>query len=713
MAELLLELLSEEIPARMQARAAAELEKLVTGKLAAAGLAYERARAFVTPRRLALVVEGLPERQPDVTEEKKGPKVGAPEQALAGFMKANGLDDIGQAEERETDKGRFYFVVKHIEGRTTREVLPEIIFSACDELHWPKSMRWGAGRGRWVRPLQGILAVFDGQVVSDSILYRFRFAELGLDPVTQKPRKIPVTNTTVGHRFLAPEPFAVTGFADYQAKLRAACVLLDPEERRDEILGQARALADLEGLTLKEDPGLVDEVAGLVEWPVALIGRIPERFMAIPPEVLTTSMKAHQRYLSLETPEGKLADRFVVVANISAEADSPRRRNIVGGNERVLSARLSDAAFFWDQDRRHSLQSRVGALGDIVFHARLGDLEYKVDRITALAVALAPSIPGAGLDRVRSAARLCKADLTTGMVGEFPELQGVMGRYYALHDGEHAEVADAVAEHYAPLGPADRCPGAPVSVAVALADKIDTLVGFWAIDEKPTGSKDPYALRRAALGVIRLILENGLRLPLRRAFETAQSAYRQLPAEPVAGPLLGFFADRLKVTLREQGVRHDLVTAVFAVERPEGGPEDDLVRLLARVEALAAFLDSDDGANLLVAYRRAANIVRIEEKKDKARHDGEVAPALLAEPEEQALLMALEEAEEQAAAALAREDFVGAMRALALLRRPLDAFFDKVTVNAEDAALRQNRLRLLARIGGTLGTVADFSAIEG
>ncbi|SME89451.1 glycyl-tRNA synthetase beta chain [Tistlia consotensis] len=699
MAELLLELLSEEIPARMQARAAEELKKLVTGKLSAAGLAVESARAFVTPRRLALVVEGLPERQPDVTEEKKGPKVGAPEQALAGFMKANGLADIAEAEVRETDKGSFYFVVRRIEGRDTALVLPEILAAAIGELGWPKSMRWAENAFRWVRPLQGVVALFDGEALAGAV-------ELGRD-------RVAFGATTVGHRFLAPAPFAVSGFADYQAKLARAFVLLAPAERRAAILEQARALAEAEGLTLKEDPGLLDEVAGLVEWPVALVGRIPQRFMAIPPEVLTTSMKAHQRYLSLETPDGALADRFVVVANISADAGSERRRNIVGGNERVLSARLSDAAFFWDQDRRRSLQSRVGALADIVFHAKLGTLQAKVERIVELAVALSGDIPGAGADAVRSAAELCKADLTTGMVGEFPELQGVMGRYYARHDGETPEVAEAIAEHYAPLGPGDRCPTAPTSVAVALADKIDTLVGFWAIDEKPTGSKDPYALRRAALGVIRLIVENGLRLSLTRAFETAQQGYRHLEAAPVAASLLDFLADRLKVALREQGVRHDLISAVFATGRTGGGREDDLVRLLAEVEALGGFLAGEDGANLLVAYRRAANIVRIEEKKDKARYEGAVAAPLLQAPEEQALAMALEEAEEQAAAALAREDFVGAMRALALLRRPLDAFFDKVTVNAEEPALRENRLRLLARIGGTLGTVADFSLIEG
>ncbi|MEX2628408.1 MAG: glycine--tRNA ligase subunit beta [Tistlia sp.] len=707
MAELFLELLGEEIPARMQARAAADLQKLVTGRLAAAGLAFKTARAFVTPRRLALVVAGLPARQPDVTEEKKGPKVGAPEQALAGFLKANGLAEVAEAEVRETDKGSFYFVVRAIAGRDTRLVLPEILAAAIGELGWPKSMRWADHAFRWVRPLQGAVALFDGAALEGGIELGGGLGD-GLGG-----GRIAFGRTSVGHRFLAPEPFEVESFADYQAKLRDACVLLDPEERRDEILGQARALADLEGLTLREDAGLIEEVAGLVEWPVALVGRIPERFMAIPPEVLTTSMKAHQRYLALERSDGSLADRFVVVANIEAEAGSLRRRNIVGGNERVLAARLSDAAFFWDQDRKRSLQSRVGALGDIVFHARLGTLQAKVERIIELAVALVAEIPGAEVGPVRSAAELCKADLTTGMVGEFPELQGVMGRYYALADGERPEVAEAVAEHYAPLGPADRCPSAPTSVAVALADKLDTLVGFWAIGEKPTGSKDPYALRRAALGVIRLIVENGLRISLARALATAQQGYRGLEAAPVAPALLEFFADRLKVALREQGVRHDLIAAVFAVRRADGGAEDDLVRLLAKVESLAAFLASDDGANLLVAYRRAANIVRIEEKKDKARHRGEVAVALLRLPEEQALLMALEEAEEQAAAALAREDFGGAMTALALLRRPLDAFFERVTVNDEEAVLRQNRLALLARIGATLGTVADFAAIEG
>ena len=451
---------------------------------------------------------------------------------------------------------------------------------------------------------------------------------------------------------------------------------------------------------MKEDPALLDEVTGLVEWPSALTGGIYDEFMDLPPEVLTTAMRTHQRYFALNRADGTLAPRFIVVANIEP-ADDEMRRTIVSGNERVLRARLSDAKFFWDQDRKSPLESRVPALKEIVFHAKLGTLADKVARIQALAAALAPMIPGADLDRVRSAATLAKADLTTGMVGEFPELQGVMGRYYALNEGERPEVADAIAEHYAPQGPSDQCPTAPVSVAVALADKLDTLAGFFSIDERPTGSRDPFALRRAALGVIRLILENKLRLPLRKVFAMAGAKGE------MAGQLLVFFADRLKVHLREAGARHDLISAVFALD------EDDLVRLLARVEALKSFLASEDGANLLTAYNRAANIVRIEEKKDGATYDGAADPALLRQPEEQALAARLIEVRKTAEPALAAEKFAEAMAALSALRRPVDAFFDQVTVNTDEKPLRANRLKLLSQIRATMGAVADFSQIEG
>ena len=692
MAELLLELLSEEIPARMQARAAADLKRLVTDGLKAAGLTFDDARAYATPRRLALVVNSLPERQPDVSEEKKGPKVGAPDQAVQGFMKANGLTDISEAEVRETPKGDFYFVVRQIAGRPTAEVLPDLLVEAIRTCPWPKSMRWLGSGFRWVRPLHAILALFDGRALEGGF-------DLG------DGTSIEFGTATRGHRFLAPDAFTVTSFTDYQAKLRAAKVVLEPAERKAIVSGEAAKLAAAEDLKIKDDPGLLDEVAGLVEWPVVLMGTIDEHFMNLPPEVLTTTMRTHQKYFPTLGKKGALADRFVLVANMET-ADGGAA--IVAGNERVLRARLADARFFWDQDRKRSLASRAPDLAQIVFHAKLGSLDAKADRMQALAVEIAKQIPGADVDRVRSAARLAKADLTTGMVGEFPELQGVMGRYYALADGEHAKVAEAIADHYAPLGPGDRCPEAPVSVAVALADKIDTLAGFWAIDEKPTGSKDPYALRRAALGVIRLIVENELRLPLTQVVETARRLYRDLDGPSVAAPLLDFFADRLKVALRDKGVRHDLISAVFAL-----GGEDDLVRLLKRVKALEDFLGSDDGEHLLVAYRRAANIVRIEEKKDGVLFDGAADAARFVREQETALSEALGAAAETAEPALADEDFTKAMGAMARLRSPVDDFFDHVTVNAEDTDLRTNRLRLLNGIGATLGRVADFSRIEG
>ncbi|MDX1574674.1 MAG: glycine--tRNA ligase subunit beta [Kiloniellales bacterium] len=694
MPELLLEILSEEIPARMQAKAAVDLKRLVCDRVKAAGLTFTGAAAFVTPRRLALVVEGLPERQPDATEEKKGPKVGAPDAAVAGFLKASDLASIDEAEVRETAKGPVYFAVRHVRGQPAEDVLPGLLAEAIRACPWPKSMRW-AGSFRWVRPLHRILALFAGRTLPGGLdLGGGRFVAFG--------------NKTVGHRFLAPAPFEVTDFADYERKLRKAKVILDREERKAIIAAEAAKLAKAERLALKDDPELLEELAGLVEWPQVLTGRIDAAFMDLPPEVLATTMRSHQKYLATLDREGKLADRFAFVANLPARKGSKRADNIVAGNERVLRARLADARFFWDQDRKRSLASHVTGLSQMVFHAELGSLDAKVDRVQALATHLARKIPGADIDRVRSAARLAKADLTSGMVGEFPELQGIMGRYYALADGEHPDVAEAIAEHYGPLGPNDRCPSAPVSVAVALADKLDTLVGFWAIGEPPTGSKDPYALRRAALGVIRLIVENGLRLPLTPVIETARDLYRHLAGPAITASLLDFFADRLKVALRDKGVRHDLIAAVFAL-----GGEDDLVRLLARVEALQDFLNSEDGENLLTAYKRAENIVRIEEKRDKSSYRAGLRSEILVDPVEKTLAERLDEATGGAREALGSEDYALAMEAMAKLRRPVDEFFDHVMVNTEDAELRANRLRLLSAIGDTLGQVADFSRIEG
>ncbi|CBS87556.1 glycine--tRNA ligase subunit beta [Azospirillum lipoferum] len=695
MTELLIEFFSEEIPARMQARASDDLKRLVTDKLAANGLTFTTADAHSTPRRLALVVDGLPERTADVREEKKGPRVGSPEQAVAGFLKSAGLDSLDQCEQRDTGKGVFYFAVTEKKGRETAEVLAEIIPAAMAELPWPKSMRWGTGTVRWVRPLHSIIALFGGRVLDG-----------GYD-IGGTQGRIAFGNGTRGHRFLAPDAFTVESFADYKEKLRAAKVVLDREERKAKIKADAEALAAAQGLTLSPDDALLEEVAGLVEWPVVLMGSIDESFMDVPSEVLITSMRTHQKYFAVLDADGKMAPRFIVVANTETLDGG---KAVVAGNERVLRARLSDAKFFWDQDRKTKLESRVPALEKITFHAKLGTVAEKVTRVQLLAAEIARAI-GADSDAASRAALLCKADLVTEVVGEFPEVQGIMGRYYALGQGESADVANAIADHYKPLGPSDSCPTAPVSVAVALADKIDTLVGFFAIDEKPTGSKDPYALRRAALGVIRLVLENGLRVKLSEVFAAAHGAYTVsgfAPAGSVGGDLMSFFADRLKVVLREQGVRHDLVDAVFAL-----GGEDDLVRLLARVKALQAFVGSDEGANLAAAYKRASNIVRIEEKKDGASFDQPVDAARLAQDEEKALFAALNEASATAKPLLEAEDFTGTMAALAKLRGPVDAFFDKVTVNAEDKDLRANRLRLLTQIRTTLNAVADFSKIEG
>lgn len=714
MPELLLEILSEEIPARMQARAADDLKRLVTDGMKAAGLDFQSANAYVTPRRLCLVVDGLPEKQPDVSEERRGPNVKAPEQAVAGFKKS--LPEGAVIEERETPKGTFFFAQVDIKGAATADVLVGLISKAMGDLPWPKSMRWATYPGRWVRPVHSMICLFGGAAIA---------------PVLGE---VTAADQTVGHRFLAPDAFSVKDFADYKAKLLAAKVMLDPAERRAKIEADAKELCAKQGLSLKDDPGLLDEVTGLVEWPVVLMGTIEEQFMALPAEVLTTSMRSHQKYFACLNADGSLAGKFIVVANTETKDGG---KQVIAGNERVLRARLSDAKFFWDQDRASKLETRVDALKDRVFHAKLGTLLEKVGRVEALAAEIAGSVNGADAETVKRAARLAKADLSTGMVGEFPELQGLMGRYYAIADGEDAAVCDAIAEHYSPQGPGDACPTNPVSVCVALADKIDTLVGFFAIDEKPTGSKDPYALRRAALGVIRLVLENGVRLELSKQFRLSyglledemdpgtvrvrtgttkidagefsmtENFLLQTPSETTDG-LLTFFADRLKVHLKEQGVRHDLIDAVFAL-----GGEDDLVRLIKRVEALQSFLASEDGGNLLTAYKRAANILKAEEKKDSTRYDGAPDAGLLTDDAEKALAQALDTVTPAINAAIASEDFVAAMQALAGLRAPVDMFFDAVTVNADDAALRVNRLKLLNGIRSALDGVADFSKIEG
>ncbi|MDP1753755.1 MAG: glycine--tRNA ligase subunit beta [Reyranella sp.] len=683
MAELLLELLSEEIPARMQARAADDLKRLVCDGLKAAGLTFTDARAFATPRRLALVVDGLPVAREDVSDERRGPRIGAPDQAIQGFLKGAGLASLDEAEKRETGKGEFWFAIVTKKGGPTAEALPELIDAALKALPWPKSMKWGSGTMQWVRPLQSIVALFDDKVLAGEVAPGGQMAPIKFGDATR------------GHRFLSKGAIRVTGFADYTAKLRAAHVMLDVAERKRIILEGAEKLCAGAQVTLRVDEGLLDEVAGLVEWPVPLLGTIDAAFMDVPPEVLIVSMKTHQRYFATTTQDGLLANRFVVVANnVTRDGGA----TVVDGNERVLRARLSDAKFFWDQDRKVRLEDRLPALKNIVFHAKLGTQAERVGRLAKLAVEIAGHVPGADRGLVEQAALLCKADLVTGMVGEFPELQGIIGRYYALSEELPMAVADAIGDHYAPAGPNDRCPDAPVSIAVALADKLDALVSFWSIGEKPTGSRDPFALRRAALGVIRMVVENKIRLPLRNFFK--------------ADDLMAFFAERLKVQMREKGVRHDVVDAVFAL-----GNEDDLVRLLARVEALQSFLGSDAGKNLLTAYGRAANIVRAEEKKDKglaARIAGAPDVVLLEQIEEKAVVSALADVERTKGPALKAEDFAGAMAALAVLRAPIDAYFEKVTVNVTDRPeLRLNRLKLLNQIRVTMDSVADFSKIEG
>lgn len=713
MAELLIELFMEEIPARMQVRAGEDFKRLVTDKLSAAGIAFTKAEAHSTPRRLALLVDGLPTAQADVREEKKGPRVGSPEQALAGFLKSAGLSSIDQAEQRDTGKGVFYFAVIEKKGGATIDALPGIIDAAIRELPWPKSMRWGANEFLWVRPLHSIIALFDGAVIPGAL-------DLG-------GKSIAYGNQTEGHRFLSPGALTVSSYADYAAKLAAAHVVLDREERKRLILAGAQAAAKAEGFVLKDDPGLLEEVAGLVEWPVVLTGAIDNQFMDVPAEVLTTSMRTHQRYFALETADGTLAPRFVVVANRTTIDGG---KAVIAGNERVLRARLSDAKFFWDQDLKVKLADRVPGLKDITFHAKLGTLAQRVERIEALSVAIAKALnwDATVVDQAALAARLSKSDLTTGVVGEFPEVQGIMGRYVAYHEGLPAPVAEAIADHYKPLGPSDRVPTDKVSVAVALAEKIDTLVQFFDINEKPTGSRDPFALRRAALGVIRLIVENGLRVKLVDLFDAAAnraglfqpspdgkihtsvrkfSEYQGREVNAVSIEVLEFFNDRLKVSLKEKGVRHDLIDAVLAL-----GGEDDFVRLLARVEALSGLIATDDGKNLLAASKRASNILRIEEKKD-GPHDGAVDAGLLTQDEEKALADALVAAHKQAAPLIEAEDFTGAMAAFAALRAPVDAFFEQVTVNAPEAPVRANRLRLLSQIRATLNLIADFSKIEG
>ena len=745
MPDLLLELFSEEIPACMQTRAAENLRKAVTDRLVDAGLIYEGAKAFVTPRRLALAVHGVPVRQKDVREEKKGPRVGAPDTAVAGFLKAAGLKSISEAKVQPDKKGDFYVAVIEKPGRAAIEVIGEILSDVIKTFPWPKSMRWGVrskdpGALTWVRPLHSIVATFG--------------------PETEEPDIVPFAidgiaagNETRGHRFLAPAPFTVRRLADYLQKLDKAKVVADAERRRDIILTEAKQLAFAQGLELVEDEGLLAEVAGLVEWPVVLVGSFDQSFLHIPEEVIRATIRNNQKCFVLrDGAHAKLVNKFILVSNIEAEDGGAA---IVAGNERVIRARLSDAKFFYETDLKTRLEDRLPKFEHIVFHEKLGTQAERIERIERLAGELAPLV-GADVEKAKRAARLCKADLLTEMVGEFPELQGLMGKYYAEEQGEDEAVAHAIEDHYKPKSPDDLVPSDPVSVAVALADKIDTLICFWIVREKPTGSKDPFALRRAALGVIRVILDNAAKLHLLRLTEyilrqlldfgvidsiedadfarllevkfkgrrvdhsltkqksqfadstTALLQYRTQYLDSLSNDLLAFFADRLKVQLRDQGARHDLVDAVFALEG-----QDDLLLIVRRVEALGKFLDTEDGKNLVAGYKRATNIIRIEEKKDNREYTGAPNPKLYQQAEEKALAQAIGVAKAEAERAVAAEDFEAAIRATASLRPHVDAFFDKVTVNVEDKTLRENRLKLLNEIRAATRAVADFSRIEG
>jgi len=674
MPELLVELFSEEIPARMQRKAAEDLKKAVTNALVDAGLVYEDAKAFVTPRRLALTVTGLPARSPDTREERKGPRVGSPQQAIDGFLKAAGLSSIAEAKiESDPKKGEFY--VAHIDkqGAEATDILATLLPKVITGFDWPKSMQWGNGGLTWVRPLRAITATF-GTDNDEPVVIPF------------KSNTVASGQTTFGHRFLAPDAIRVKRFDDYVQALEKAKVVLDIDRRKQIIKADADNLAFAQGLSVIHDEGLLEEVAGLVEWPVVMMGSFDPAFLEVPEEVIIATIRANQKCFCLRDSSGKLAPFFIITSNQVAVDGG---KTIVAGNERVIRARLSDARFFYQTDLALPLEHGLPKLEESVFHAKLGTQFQRVERLVKLSGEIASKV-GANPELAKRAAMLAKADLTTGMVGEFPELQGIMGRYYALAQGEPTAIANAIADHYKPLGPTDLVPGEPVAIAVALADKLDTLKGFWSIDEKPTGSRDPFALRRAALGVIRIVTDNNLRFPLE--------------VEP---DLLSFFHDRLKVTLRDAGARHDLVDAVI------GKDSNDMLEITERVEALSKLLGSEDGKNLLAGYRRAANILAAEEKKDGRSFAAPVDPALLSLSEEATLAEAIASVDVAVAAKVAANDYQGAITSLATLRQPVDKFFEAVLVNDPDAAIRVNRLSLLTKLRDTMRQVADFSKVAG
>ena len=697
MPELLIELFSEEIPARMQAKAAEDLRSMITNGLVEAGLTYEGAQVHATPRRLVLSVEGLNAKAADMREERKGPRTDAPKPAIAGFLKSTGLK-LEELTVQDDKKGKFYIATIKKSGRAATDVVAELVPDVIRKFPWPKSMRWGSGQLRWVRQLLSIICTFDGEVVPFEI------------------EGIPSGNTTLGHRFLSSKKIEVRRFEDYAQKLHKAHVIVDGNVRAETIRTEAKNLAFAQGLEMIEDEGLLKEVAGLVEWPVVLMGEFDKNFLSVPPEVIVTTIKNNQKCFALRDKTGKLANSYLLVSNMVA---SDGGKTIVAGNNKVIAARLSDAKFFWDQDRKTKLEDLLPKLDTITFHAKLGSQGERVKRIEALAGEIARTIR-ADVEKTKLAARLAKADLVTGMVGEFPELQGLMGHYYALDQGIDKEVAEAVRDHYKPQGPSDTIPVSKIGQAVALADKLDTLIFFYAIGEEPTGSKDPFALRRAALGCIRQILESELQLSFVQLFESHITRRGSILTDPSEDAwygkstsstnlsLLRFFADRLKVYLKDQGARHDLIDAVFSL-----GGQDDLLMIVRRVEALSKFLDSDDGKNLLAGVRRASNILKIEEKKDNRSFNGLPNPQLLIQGEERDLHRAVSAAEANARKAVEYEDFGAAMTAIAKLRGPVDAFFDKVTVNADDPSFRENRLKLLNRIRAATLAVADFSKIEG
>ena len=673
MAEFLLEIFSEEIPARMQQKATDDLEKLVTEKLNDAKLTFDGVKSYVTARRLVLSITDLASVQPDVSEERRGPRADAPDQAIAGFLRVAGIarEDLV---EREDKKGTFLFAIIDQKGRPASDVIAEFMPEIIRNFPWPKSQRWGAGSLRWVRPLHSILCIMDGDII-----------DFEIDGINS-------SNKTCGHRFMAPAEITVNDFTSYNEALKNAYVVLDRFERIENIDSEAQKLAKNAGLTLVEDKTLLGEVAGLAEYPVVLMGSFDEEFLDVPPEALTSAMRTHQKYFSLKDNNGNLANKFIFVSNMKTKDNGAK---IIDGNERVLRARLSDTKFFWDQDLKYKLADHLPALNDIVFHAKLATVGARVKRLEGLSGYIAELI-SAEVEKAKLAAKLSKSDLVTGMVDECPELQGLMGKYFALAEGQDDQVADAIADHYSPKGPTDSCPSAPVSIALALAEKIDTLVGFFAIDEKPTGSKDPFALRRASLGIIRLITENNIRIDLDQVILKSASSY-DLNFE--IDDLLKFFWDRLKVYAKDRNIRHDIIGAEF---------NWDFVKMLSKAEALQNFVVTDDGENLLAGYKRAVNILKAEENKDGVNFDGDIVLDQLTMEEEKTLFATLNDVTVKTSDALKREEFEIAMTALARLRTPIDAFFDKVTVNSDNKSERESRLQLLSHIRTTMNSVVEF-----